>query len=107
MGKSRCSNRYFDLFQGATEFCSGDSVSLSVNSSYQVLWNNQQSTSSVTIGQSSSMHATLTSCSVVQLPQIQLILLLMQILTLHLLSSADTICSGDTSFISVAPGYDL
>lgn len=90
---------------GSTEFCSGDSVSLSVNSSYQVLWNNQQSTSSVTIGQSSSMHAILTSvlgCSATT-DTIDIVANANPDATLTV--SADTICSGDTSFISVAPGY--
>jgi len=90
---------------GSTEFCSGDSVSLSVNSSYQVLWNNQQSTSSVTIGQSSSMHAILTSvlgCSAAT-DTIDIVANANPDATLTV--SADTICTGDTSFISVAPGY--
>ena len=90
---------------GATEFCAGDSVSLSVNSSYQVLWNNQQATPSVTVGQSSSFYATLTSllgCSAIT-DTIDIVANANPDATLTV--SSDTICSGDTSFVSAAPGY--
>ena len=90
---------------GNTEFCSGDSVSLSVNSSYQVLWNNQQTTSSVILGQSTTAYATLTS----------LLGCMAFTDTIDVISNAnpdatvtvsmDTICSGDTAIISVAPGF--
>ena len=93
------------IVTGATEFCAGDSVSLSVNSSYQVLWNNQQATSSVTVGQSSSLYATLTSllgCSAFT-DTIDIVANANPDATLTV--SSDTICSGDTSFISAAPGY--
>lgn len=90
---------------GATAFCDGDSVVLSVNSSYQVLWNNQQTSSSVSVGQSNTMYATLTSilgCSATT-DTVNIIVNANPDATLTV--SADTICSGDTSFISVAPGY--
>ena len=91
---------------GPTKFCSGDSVTLSVNSSYQVLWSNQQTTSAITLGQSGSLYATLTSltgCSS-STDTVEIITNANPDATLFI--TADTICSGDTTFISVAPGYD-
>ena len=90
---------------GDTEICSGDSTTLSVNSSYQVLWNNQESTSSVSVGQSTSLYATLTSllgCSATT-DTINIIANANPNATITL--SSDTICFGDTAFVSVAPGY--
>lgn len=70
-----------------------------------MLWNNQQTTATVTAGQSNSLFATLTSllgCSATT-DTIDVLVNANPDATITL--SADTICFGDTAFVSVAPGY--
>lgn len=91
----------------ATQFCHGDSVSLSVSSSYQVLWSNQETSSTITLDTTQSVYATLTSLLGCTAYTDTISINVNANPDVALTVTADTICSGDTSFVSVPSGLNL
>ena len=91
---------------GPLAFCYGDTAQLSVNSSYDVVWSNQDTNSTQYITSSDTLFATLTSLLGCQANTDTIVVQVNDNPDVTMTVSASDICQGDTAFISVpyAPG---
>ena len=86
---------------GNLDFCDGDTTSLALNSSFQVLWNDQSTASYRSFTTGDTLYATLTSMLGCSATTDTLVLTAGMVPDVNLTVSSQNICNGDTAFVSV------